>query len=407
MSGAPITSFPDVGLSTGPAFLTQDDAFVNEIQRNSYLLARFMTGKQMSDMLQGGESIRDDIYFDLKSSYAHYLPNASFSYNNPQVLSQWSVPWRFSKAEAVWTAQELGLNMGQMSRVARHHRYKKIINAKLMNLFTDLTEGYENDCFTTPDFTSMEASGGQTPQSLGSFITEHNPTATIAAGSITTGGRPGGATTYTTVQGIDPTAASVDGKWGNQLGGYTGATDALDPQQLIMANSLFNTFARMFKRLSYKRMPKGPEFSDPASRPNVIGCSLDGSTLFEDALRRSNDLLVAAGRQDPSFDASFRGVEVEYIEGFDNAALYDNGSGGYETETASAGTEGPRFWFINGLYMLHVWHSDRYFHYIPPFQPSAQPMTTISMVDCWHNMVCRSRRRHGLVVPVSDVTLPG
>ena len=113
-----------------------------------------------------------------------------------------------------------------------------------------------------------------------------------------------------------------------------------------------------------------------------------------------------AKRQDPSFDASFRGIEVEYIEGFDDASLYQATSTTFGTE-ATAAVTGPRFWFINGTYMLHVWKSDRYFHKIPTFQPSAQPMTSISMYDCWHNMVCRSRRRQGLVVPVAtNVTVP-
>ena len=202
MTGAPISAFPDVGLTTGPAILTSDVAFVNEVQRNTYTIPRFMTGKQASDMLQGGETIRDDIYFDLKSSYTHYLPNQSFSYNNPQVLTQWSVAWRFTKAEATWTAQEIGLNANQLNSKARHHRFKKLLNAKIMNLMTDLSEGFEVDMWRVPSSTSMEAATGSVPYSIPTFVTEYDPlnTSLSAGGLSTTARRPSdGTTALTTV----------------------------------------------------------------------------------------------------------------------------------------------------------------------------------------------------------------
>ena len=396
MAGSPLDVLTDIAKTTSPAFLSSETAFVNEARKRTYVLPRFMSGKDMSDMVQGGETIRDDIFLDVQSSYEHYHPNAPFTYSNPQLLTQWQVPWRFTKAEAVYTAQELGINQGQMNQTARALRFKKVLNGKMLNLFTDYCNGMEDDFWAQPDYSEMEAAGGKTPQSLACFVHEFNVSGGVA-------GRPrdkDGAT-YTTVQNIDP---STETKWGNLVENYTSDaanTTPTDIQETTL--SLFRAMTKQYRKLKFSTLPKGQEYSDPGTSPNFMCASNNGLALYEDGLRVNQDTFVFVGRQDPSFmGPTFRGMPIVYIDTLDAAALYDDGSSGLATE-AAANNSGPRFYMLNGQYICKVWHSDRYFHREDPIRPSGQPFTRIQLLDCWHNNVCRSRRRHGLIVPSNDV----
>ena len=130
---------------------------------------------------------------------------------------------------------------------------------------------------------------------------------------------------------------------------------------------------------------------------------MTGISGYEEALRENQDTFVWTGRQDPAFDGpQFRGIEMVYIADLDTVAIFPGTAGSLTTETAAI-ANGPRYFWINGQYMLKVIHRDRYFYKKRPFSPSSQPYTHIMIVDIWHNNPCRTRRRHAIVYPSQNV----
>ncbi len=384
--GSALETFTDFVKSTGPAFLKGPEDVINEAVKNTYVLPRFITGKDMSEMIQGGAEIKDDILFDEDSSYEHYQPNAEFTYRNPQVLTQWSIPWRFVKNEMVWTDHEIGLNTGELSQKSRFHKFKTLKRTKEQNLWAGMMNGLEDDLWAAPDNATMESTTGTKPYSIPTFVNEE--TNTVPQG-------------FTTLQGINP---ANEAKWRNQVESYNAAPDATTSEVWVG----FKAFSKMFYQVRFDRLPKQPELSEPVTVPNFIACSLNGISQYEVALRVSQDTFVTTGRQDPAYNhPRYRGIDVVYVSNLDTAAVFPTGSGGsLSTETDTAGTTnaGPRYYFINGEYMKSVIHNERWFHKLDPFSPSRQPFTKIMIVDLWYNFVCRSRRRHGIVNPSADIT---
>ncbi len=381
--GSSLSQFVDFFRSTGPLILSTPEDVVNEAQLRTYVLSRIMGSSDMFEMVQGGETIRDDIYLDEVSSYEHYHPNDAFDYENPQVVTQWSAPWRFSKVDLVFTDQEIGLNSGDLNRGAKHHMFKRLKRIKTQNMWTSLCNGMEADLFATPDNSTMEAAAGKVPYSLGCFISEN--TDQIPHG-------------FTTVQGINPTNES---RWRNQVETYD------DPPSADW--DLFTAFSQMYYKLRYESMPKKPEMGTE-SAPGLILCSLEGISNYESGLRLAQDTFVTTGRQDPAFSRpTYRGIPLQYIDFLDHAALADGGSSNYAGEFDDSvdrngngldnpTNTGPRYWWITPSMFRKVVHSNRFLHE-EMVQPSRQPFTRIMVIDTWHNNIARSRRRHGIVYP--------
>ncbi len=392
MSGSSIDVFTDYMVSTGPSFLTGPEDIVNDAVKTTYTLPRFIFGKSMREMIQGGNSIKDNIFLGADSNSANYKPNAEFNYRNPQVLTQWSIPWRYTKDEMVWTDHEIGLNTGEMSDGARHHKFKTLKYSKEQNLYTGLMQFLDDQFWAQPDVVEMEASDGEKPYTLAAFITQAGSGSPPTAGSTGIAPLDGFGGAWSTVMGINPTTKVA---WRNAVEPYDGI--GLASAGGVVAH-IFVAMSRMYYRLRFDRLPRQPQYSDPTSVPTFIPCSLNGISKFEAALRMNQDTFVAAGRQDPAFDGpQFRGIELVYVSDLDTAALYNNT--GTPAAEAGAAQIGARFWFVNGQYVLKVIHRDRFFYKKPPFSPSKQPYTHIMIVDIWHNNVCRSRRRHGIVAP--------
>ena len=400
MAGSAIDVFNDFMLSTGPSFLTGPEDIVNDAVKNTYILARFIYGKTMSEMIQGGNSIKDNIFLAADSNATNYKVNAEFNYRNPQVLSQWSIPWRFTKDEMVWTDHEIELNVGELGSGARHHRFKTLKNSKEQNLYTGFIKFIDDQFYAPSDVAEMEASDGEIPYALTCFITENGATLTpntTQFGTVPLNGPD--ATAWTTVMGINPTTKP---NWRNVVEVY-GTIGPVTGDTGTNANThLFRALSRAYFRVRFDRVPKYPQVSDPTSVPTFMPASLWGLGLYESALRVGQDTWV--GKQDPAFAGpQFRGIELVYVSDLDTAAIFPGTAGALATESGSAVNDGPRYWGVNGTYMLKVLHRNRYFYKKAPFSPSKQPYTHIMITDLWHNNVCRSRRRQFIVVPAAAI----
>jgi hypothetical protein len=405
MAGSAIDTFGDFMLSTGPAFLTGPEDVINEAVKHTYLLRRILSGKDMTETLQGGSTIKDIIFFDEDSTYESYKPNPSFTYRNPQVLTEHEIDWRFSKADMVWTDHEIALNTGDLSKSARFHKFKTLKRTKEQNLWTSIMNGMEDELWAAPpaDGGLVEDTDGDTVYSFPMTITDQgwdtSGTASVVPVLTAANNHPEG---WTTVQGINP---ADQAKWTNRVEFYT------DGPTSTTGFDLFPAMSRMWHRLRFDQLPMRPDLSDRTTVPQFIACSLAGLTNYEDMLRNSQDAFVMAGRQDPAYNhPTFRGIDLIYVSTLDDAAIYDGGiaTTGYVDEATATAAEfhggsgarsGPRYWFINGKYLNKIFHRDRYFYKKPPFTPSQQPFTHVMVVDIWHNCFNRSRRRHGIISP--------
>lgn len=448
-----IQTFNDFMQTTGPTYLTSADAVINEAVKNTYAFSRLLKNKASEVTVQGGNEIRDVIMFDDSRTYDHYQPNDVFTWRNPQVTDTIKAPWRFSIDHMSWTDAEVELNTGE-SAGSTKVAYKRLKKIKEQRLWTSMTNGFEEDLWAPPSLAQMEVESGRLPYSLPFFITELGRD---LGGSLGLRGlRPfTGAANTSTVMGLDPT---VDQRWTNLIEPYAynggagfGSTEPSAAGELkaftaentlaqgasgaalnITINGLFTAFDSMFMRLKYEAPATRAQYfeNDNLSRQMIL-TSRAGVQFYRRLLRLSNDTLV--NYQDAAYNNPvYSGIDITYCSDLDTAAIFPAHSGAVNDKFVSTtggttdysevtgangnfsafGTEsgantiakGPRFYFVNGNYLTPIFHSKRYFKTHEVLRHPNQPFTYVMPVDCWHNLFCNSRQRHGVVCPIPTQT---
>ena len=372
-----LSTFTDFIDTTGPSFLTSAEDVVNEACKNNYLLRRFLRGQGPSETVQGGSSIKDTIMFDEESTFQYYEPNQTFTWENPQVVENWEIQWRFCVDHMAYTDAEVELNVGTgMSRAARHTAYKRLKRIKEQRLWTSILNGMEDALFAVPSNSAMEATTGTRPYSIPAFLNEE------------TNGLYSG---FSTVQGLAPATYS---KWVPQQKTY-GSTDVDN------ADNIISKMDELFLDVQFTPPPSHQEyFDDPSLNAMFIACSKAGQRIYTQLLRSSQDTFVTASRQDPAYQSpKYAGIDLVHAPKLDEYTGYDGGDG---TELGAT-KQGPRYYFINGNYMKFVFHTTRYMYQHPAMRHPNQPFTTIVPVDSWYNFVCRSRQRQGILAPTGGV----
>lgn len=446
--GAPINTFNDFMTTTGPAILTGPDQVINEVSKQGgYCMSRFTMGKDAATLVQGGDRIRDVVMLDLESTYDHYQPNDTFSFRNPQSADYIEAFWRFSVDHMTWTDHEIELNVGGGSTVdSQVHTFKKLRKVKEMRLWTSMLNGMEDDLWRSPYgangfVAQQEPQAGKMQYSIPSFITE-NVTNTV------NGERGGFPVSNVSSNGpVMRLNVFTEPRWTNQVsfyssnflhGGaqtsdtfYNGTTiakaaaaytnhNANVPVRVV--SSLFGAMDDMWLKLKYEPPANRAEYFEKMNLSRqLILASRDGVNMYRRGLRQANDTLVSY--QDPSYgNPQYSGIDVMYCSNLDTAAIFPakaaNAAVTYAATavigdrngiTAGAGDleygastidRGPRFWFVNGSYLTPVFHSNRYFKQHEVLRHPNQPFTYVQMYDCWWNLFCNSRQRHGIVAPL-------
>ena len=374
---------------TGPAYLTSPEMVVNEAVKNNYLLRRFLRGKNPDEIIQGGSTIKDTILGDEQSTFQFYDPNETFTWENPQVLTNWEINWRFAVDHMSWTDQEIELNIGGgLSRATRHHMYKRMKYTKEQRVWTSLLNGVENQLFAVPIVANLETNTGKQPYSIAAFINEE------------TNGQfhsdpPTGQSAWTTIEGINP---ATDAWWRPQQITYSSAAAGL-------VDNILTAFDKMFLDVRFIPPPTHQEYFENASlNAQFIACSKRGQVEYTRLLRADQDTYVTASRQDPAFQRpQYSGIDLEYVPNLDSAPLYqpDAASAAYVREVVTTNVNsGPRFYWVNGNYLKPVFHTTRYMYKHETMRHPNQPFTTICPIDCWYNFIVRSRQRQGIVSPL-------
>lgn len=369
-----LNTYLDFVATTGPAYYTGPENVVNEDVKRSYLLGSCLKGRDMNDVLQGGEKIKDVILFEDAGEYENYLPNQVFSPTNPQVTSTIEANWRFSKFNYVVTDQELVLQMGEgLTDKARFHKYKNLRRVKEQAAWTGGINGMEDNLtLDAPVTGDMEAAGGTKPYNLFAFITEDE-----------TNYHPSG---WTNIMGINP---ATESRWRNQVSTYDHTTP------FDTSNGVYAAFDDMIEDVRFE-VPgtKGQYFEDDNLNKMKILTSKQGRTLYKQALRAANDRLLGGfGSQDPDYkDPAYSGIPVTKIDNLSTAAVY--------TSAAEASGE-PRYYFVNCKYLRVFFHSKKYFQQVNPPRTTNQPFSVTIYFDCYWNLFCRSRQRQGIIAPSS------
>ena len=444
-----IQTFNDFMTTTGPSYLTSADAVINEAVKNTYAFSRLLKGKTTEQTVQGGSEIRDVIMFDDSRTYDHYQPNDTFTWRNPQVTDYVRAPWRFHIDYMTWTDAEVELNSGDSSAGTKV-AYKRLKRIKEQRMWTSMLNGFEEDLWAPPSSAQMEDETGKLPYSLPYFLTELGQGFGGALGRRGTKPFTAATNTSTTVMRLDPLTET---RWTNLVELYDSAkrnptaatwgdnaTISLTAQTVYnqtasaaantIIGNLFSAMDLMFMRLKYEAPATRQEYfeKDNLNRQMILA-SRAGVQLYRNCLRLSNDTLVSY--QDASYSSpQYAGVDVTYCSDLDTAAIcpantgtaaaattvgYNSviGSNGYsvtaDTGISSFGTEegantivrAPRYYFVNGNYLTPIFHAKRYFKTHDVLRHPNQPFTYVQPVDCWSNLFCNSRQRHGIIAPIN------
>lgn len=387
-----IVSFADWAEATGPLLLTGPDKFVNAAQLQNYSWARFVRGKDYSEVVQGGSEIRDELMFDEANTFSMYQPNDPQTPTMPQVLTRWSSPWRFAVDSYSWTEEEEALNAGSSyTDDARFMQYKSLLTKLEMRVQTSICNGMENKWWAVPDPTTMEAAAGKEPYSIPAFVTEQ------ANGLFND---VGGAGAFTTVETISPTAAGKT-KWRNRVIGY----DSPAVKPTAGARNVINAMDDAFLQLNF-RPPAGKEAYFEPNTWNSIACftTKKGLLVMTDLLRQGQDWYTNRTSPDSAFNGPmYAGMEIVYVPQLDAAPLYVNNATPVTDMVsegdASAAGRGPRYYLLNAKYLKTVFHKDKYFVRKPPMSPFNQPFTKTVYINSYFNNVCTARHIHGIITP--------
>lgn len=435
-----IQTFNDFMTSTGPAYLTSADQVINEAVKNTYAFSRLLKGKTTEQTIQGGTEIRDVIMFDDSRTYDHYQPNDTFTWRNPQVTDYVRAPWRFHIDHMSWTDAEVELNTGETSASTKV-AYKRLKRIKEQRMWTSMLNGFEEDLWAPPSISSMEDETGKLPYSLPFFLTEIGQNFGGALGQRGTAPYTASSNTSHTVMRISP---FTENRWTNLVELYRNSASGVNPQDANFGTvsnpsldgdtpynqsgsaatpnvgNLFYAFDVMMMRLKYEAPATRQQyFENPNLNRQMILTSRLGVQQYRQALRLSNDTLVSY--QDAAYNSpSYAGIDVTYCSDLDTAAIFPahsadltntladyNTPGNASAAFSAFGTEtgartiakGARYYFVNGNYLTPIFHSKRYFKQHEVLRHPNQPFTYVQPVDCWSNLFCNSRQRHGIVCP--------
>ncbi len=388
-----MADFTDFVKSTAPAWASSKEAFINELQENSYPLRRFLKGRGMDELFQNGERIKDGIILDEAGTFQMVGPESESTWSNAQTLTVWEIPWRFAQCHMSWVDQEVDLSEGSSAT-----NWKKVKRIKQTGLANDCVNGTNGKLFQKPDKTKMEtfsAIGASDsgdpgePYSIPALVNEQ--TDTLFASQTTTA--PGGA--WTTVQTIDPT---IKTRWKNVQKSYSSIT-------ALTSGNITTAFDDIVQDLEFQMPGTMNEYFENTNMfRQVIWTTKRGINEWKLLCRAENDVNVSPNAQDPSWSSpKYAGIPLERAPQLETETLYGTSGAGVVESSTTNNSTGPRYYFINANFMKMAFHSKWYFKYMDVFSPEKNRNKHILPIQTWFNLYATSRRHHGIVYPASDL----
>lgn len=370
-----LSNFSDFQALTRDIKLTGPEELLNEATLHNYVIGDMVAGRESGHIFRGGTKLTERIQAKDNNSFRTYKPNDELNPTAADTVKRISANWRFTVGGYSWNDNEILLNEGDPNK------YGELKFDYEQGAMTSIVNGMEALLWGVPSTSDMEADGGEVPYSIPAFVTE-------------TGAAPTG---FTTLMGLDP---SVENWWKNQSIGYTGA-NIENPDSATGLLTSFDKAMRLvqFDRINVAQMQKYWEDTD--LRKMRIYTNGNGKDVFTRLIRQKNNRLVVSGPQDPAYpDPRFEGFPVQWIETLDTAKLYaSTGVAGSKNADGSAATGYPRFYFLNLKYLYVCFHDKKYFDQVMRDGGARQPFSHVMWIDTYYNLVCRSRRRQGIVFP--------
>jgi hypothetical protein len=413
--GVPLNNLTDLFRATSQAVLTGDNMMLHEAVKQTTLLRKILKVHDMTDLVQSGDSITDQIILEEDSTASDYEPMDSFTPRLQNHLTEISIGWRFTQINVTFSKHEKGLQgASNLKRGARAMVFKRIIKAKWTNLFVSLVNHLERQFFATPSNATMEASGGKIPMSLFCTVTENGA---VYTDQSPTGIAPSG---FTTVQAVNPTTNT---RWRNPVEVYADGVTEIETAGNRWDG--FRGMRRLVERMNWEPMairPEHGEVHDPTDNGFII-CSLRGKDLWEHAQSRVNDH-TRMGPQNAAYSGpgsggglNFDGIPVCFIKQMDHAAGYRSAVAGtsdcgeFNSSTDDAGGaltnpefEGPRYIMIQPKYWKKIMHGEHWLEEEAPPATVFQPFSRTIYYDCWHNNWNASRQRAaGILTPSAPI----
>lgn len=331
------------------------------LARNN-ILAELAKGKSDEELFQGGKKILVNLQTRSGVPTQLITPGDERTIASADLTSSIEVPWRFLTGHFMYTEQEITFNRGG-DKVQLYDLLKLKRRAADQRLYEDM----ESLLFATPNYATMEATGGKAPLSIPCFITDD--------GALPIG--------FTTLMGKDLTALPM---WKNQTAEYSSA----DHTTVIPA------FTKMKRLLTWDNV--APVVNLGAQNTNwqrlMILTNADGYDLMDHIRREhqgANVQITNTNVQNIGLGAgalSFDGIPIKYVSKLDSYGW-----------TASK----PKFMFLDTAYLHPVWHTELYMKERAPMVASArQPDTFVVWNDTSYNLVCTDRQRLGCISPSDD-----
>lgn len=401
--GISLAAFLDWQQNTGPIFLSGPNDIINNVSARSYVLGNFLRGKPYSEVLQGGNKIRETLFLKPSDTFEFFQRNQDVSFQNPQKDVGIELDWRFAWDHMAWDEAEYLLQTQGLGEGALKTKYKDMAKSKQQRCWQSSVSGLEAAIWYPPASTTTETDTYQSmegrtgtairPYSIPVFVNEEQ------------GGSGRFTSIWTTIENVNPTSYldPVTGAelWDNQRVQYA-ASDPGDASG--NGDGLFNALDEMSLKVAYKRPGIAPEHFEKEDRPNdsghMICTSINGSKMIRRINRESNQSLIQP--EDAAYPyPRFFGVPFVDVAALDTAALYHNGTTGFVSETAaSVAHSGPRFYWLNGDYMKMIWHTGKYF-FMHKARELQNKIGVFAMpVEMWCNLTCTSRRHQGIIYPL-------
>jgi hypothetical protein len=398
-----IAAFQQFTRDTGPALLTGPEGIVNDQQSNNFETTGYLArGQKMSDVVQGGSKVKDIIFLSNESRARYYQEFEPQTYQYVSTGTEWEVNWRKWMTDITIPKDLILLNAGaQFTAEHRAQQYKSIWFQKNQEAMSGAAQFQEDAAWAVPEVAEMETATGRKMFSIPAYINEF-------ANGLPSAQHPGGI--WSTVQGIAPATYA---NWVPQQFNYT---DTLASNHAsYSATSLIGVFDKAWNKLKFRPPPHNKEyFEKETAKPiNVVLTSLQGKLNLLKTYRNSNDRWEDT--KDPFMSPMYDGAPIVYVSKLDTAAIYPTGAGtttadaalSTELDTAntiSGGNAGPRYYLIQPDYLRMVWFRERMLQNIGEKQDVSYPDLLIYPILSMSNMICRSRRRHGIIYPSADIT---
>lgn len=373
-----LDKFSDFQQATRDVKLTGPEELLNEATRHSYVVNEMLRGRDASEVFRGGSKLVERLMVDHNHSFRTYKPNDELNPSAADTMRSINFPWRFTVGGYSWNDNEILLNHGDPN---------KYVDLKFdyeQQAMTSIIEGIEDLLWAVPNSAAMEATGGDTPYSIPCYLTE------------------GGLAPWVgTLAGLDPNVETI---WRNQSGTYN-RTNVRSPDA---SDGIFAAFDKMLRLVKFERLNAGQftkYWEDDNLRKMRIFCNGNGLDIFKELMRQKNNRLVAVDSKnasDPAYpDPRFDGYPIEWKEALDTAKLYGSTTtSATKNADGSAAADCPRFYFPNMKYLMTTFHEQKYFDQKMVDGGARQPFTHVMWIDTYYNLVCRSRRRQGIVYPV-------